>query len=373
MKKTYSVAVLTSVHKRFDTRIWHKQISSMIKEKQLIGSINYYVMDGQGDQKVDGVQIIDHKFSKYRLIRILLASLYFVFKVRFWRFDIVHVHDPELLPFAYFASFFVRTTVYDAHEDIFSTILARNYLPKVLRPVVKTIVASLFKLCLKRLNLVAATDAIFSIMDAKSKVTVKNYAIIEGQDESKFELSYRIKTKLPPRYVVFHGGITAARGAQEMLEAIELCEQDVFLVLAGVFRDRNLEAKILASKKVIFLGWIDFNDTAAVLSGALAGIVIYQPDKNHCESEPNKIFEYMAAGIPIICSDFQHWKNIVCENNVGIAVNPTDSVRLAKAIDWMAVNHTEVKEMGRNSSTLAHKRFSWQSQINNLRQLYEKG
>ena len=53
------VAVITSVHKRFDTRIWQKQIVSLAEQNDIPLEIDYFVMDGKGNSRLKGINIYD--------------------------------------------------------------------------------------------------------------------------------------------------------------------------------------------------------------------------------------------------------------------------------------------------------------------------
>src|SRR5690625_6021755 len=59
----------------------------------------------------------------------------------------------------------------------------------------------------------------------------------------------------------------------------------------------------------------------------LAGIALFPPTEHYMKKELTKFFEYMNAGLPIICSHFPQWKTFIDKYNCGIAVDPYDEDR----------------------------------------------
>ncbi len=85
-----------------------------------------------------------------------------------------------------------------------------------------------------------------------------------------------------------------------------------------------------------------------------------------------KIFEYMMVGIPVICTDFELWKEIVEGNNCGICVNPYDSIELVKAINYLLENKDIAKQMGDNGKKAVVEKYNWSTQEKVLLDMYEQ-
>ncbi len=96
-----------------------------------------------------------------------------------------------------------------------------------------------------------------------------------------------------------------------------------------------------------------------LMNRSLAGLLLFQPTGNHLESQPNKLFEYMAAGLPVIASDFPLWREIVEGHDCGICVRPDDIRAIAAAIDRLAGDPGLVERMGANGRRLIETRYSW--------------
>ncbi len=84
-----------------------------------------------------------------------------------------------------------------------------------------------------------------------------------------------------------------------------------------------------------------------------------------------KLFEFMAAGLPVICSDYRLWKEIVEGNNCGICVDPNDIEGIVKAICYILNNPDEAKKMGNNGRKAAVEKYNWGIQEKILLDLYK--
>ncbi|RFQ12044.1 glycosyltransferase, partial [Pseudomonas sp. ATCC 13867] len=118
-------------------------------------------------------------------------------------------------------------------------------------------------------------------------------------------------------YIVYLGAITKIRGIDNIVRALNLIntEKDhVRFCLAGFFQESgHLEELSLEEgwRHVDFIGPVKRHDVPRLLSEARCGLVTFLPANNHINAQPNKLFEYMAAGIPLIASDFRLWREIV--------------------------------------------------------------
>jgi glycosyltransferase involved in cell wall biosynthesis len=118
-------------------------------------------------------------------------------------------------------------------------------------------------------------------------------------------------------------------------------------------------------------GFIDQKSAFQILRKTRAGLVLYHPEPNQVESIPQKIFEYMAAGVPLIASDFPLWRQIIGEAGCGIFVNPLKPREIAKAIEFVMTHPQEAEQMGRRGQASVLKRFNWDSEAEKLVQLYK--
>jgi glycosyltransferase involved in cell wall biosynthesis len=102
------------------------------------------------------------------------------------------------------------------------------------------------------------------------------------------------------------------------------------------------------------------------LASSRIGIVTFLPEPNHIEAQPNKLFEYMSAGIPVIASDFPLWREIVESNYCGLCVDPEDPKSIAVAIDWLLEHPLEAEQMGKNGQRAVLERYNWDNEARTL-------
>ena len=87
---------------------------------------------------------------------------------------------------------------------------------------------------------------------------------------------------------------------------------------------------------------------------------------------PQKIFEYMGAGLPVIASDFPLWRRIIGDAGCGIFVDPTSPEQIAKAIQYVLTHPFEAELMGRRGRDAVVERFNWKTEATKLVSLYKE-
>ena len=121
---------------------------------------------------------------------------------------------------------------------------------------------------------------------------------------------------------------------------------------------------------VKFIGKIGRKEVNELYGRARAGIVIYQPAANHMKSQPIKMFEFMAAGLPVVASNFPLWKSIVEGNNCGICVDPQNSIDVREACMELLNNPGRAEELGRNGKKAVDEKYNWSNEEKKLLELY---
>ena len=87
---------------------------------------------------------------------------------------------------------------------------------------------------------------------------------------------------------------------------------------------------------------------------------------------PVKMFEYMAAGLPVIASNFPLWESIINKYNCGICVNPYSAIEIKNAINEIIENPEKAKEMGDNGRKIAFDKYNWDNEGEKLVKLYQQ-
>jgi glycosyltransferase involved in cell wall biosynthesis len=162
--------------------------------------------------------------------------------------------------------------------------------------------------------------------------------------------------------VCYVGGIAQTRGIQEVCAAMGQLQSDAQLNLVGEFSEPALKQQVQTLpgwQRVNAMGFVDRQGVREILRYSMAGLVTFHPQPNHIDAQPNKMFEYMSAGIPVIASDFPLWRGIVVGNDCGLVVDPLKPDEIAKAIDTLVANPDMAQRMGENGRRAVENRYNW--------------
>ena len=362
------VVHLTSVHPRYDTRVFHKMCISMANQGF---DVTLVVADGKGNSIESGVNIIDVGKFDSRFDRVVKATKKVYQKGLELNGDLYHLHDPELLHIGLKLKRAGKQVIFDSHEDVPKQLLGKPYLNKPILWMLSKAYENYEKFACSRFNgIITATSFIQEKFEAiNSKViAINNFPILKTKKTAE---DWNIKKK----QVCYVGSLTRVRGIVEICSAMEQLETDVVLELAGNFGERNLEENIRNLKgweKVNAIGYADRSKVDEILAQSMAGLVTLHPLINYLDALPVKMFEYMNAGIPVIASDFPLWREIVEQSNCGILVDPLNPEAIAKAIDFIVMNPDKAKEMGLNGQKAVHKMYNWQNEELKMIDFYQE-
>lgn len=336
--------------------------------------ISLIVADGKGDEVNNGVKILDVGKVNGRLARMFYSAKNVYLKALSLNADIYHLHDPELLPYALKLKNKGKTVVFDSHEDIPRQILSKPYLNKSLLKLISMIFECFENFVCKKLDcIVGATPFItdkFLKINSNS-LNINNYPILGELEPDSEILSTEKSIKNTICYV---GGISVIRGAYEMTEAMGFVKNDIKLHLAGEFSqeiDFDRLRNFNGWKKIVELGFVNRNNVKNLMADSLGALAVFKPELNHFNAQPNKMFEYMSAGLPVIASNFPLWKEIIEGNKCGICVDPLSPKKIAEAIDLLYENQDRAREMGKNGQKAVYEKYNWQNEEKTLLQLYE--
>jgi len=360
------VCHLTSVHHRNDTRIFHKELPALAEAAY---DVCIVVADGKGDEQRPGYFIYDVGSSANRLQRISLTTKKVFSKAMELDADIYHFHDPELIPVGLKLIKAGEKVIYDVHEDVPRDIMSKDWLPGIaIKPIASWFEKYENRSAPKFNYIITATPFIQKRFKSLNKqcVTINNYPILDELITERLKYTGEMA-------VCYIGEITRIRAAEEMIKAME--NVNAKFLLAGHYENdtyRNKLSQVPGWNKVKEFGFVNRSKAREILSQSSAGLVIFHPEPNHINAQPNKIFEYMSAGVPVIGSNFPLWKEIIEGNKCGICVDPLQPKAIEDGIKYILNNPDKAQEMGENGRKAVESRYNWEHEKTKLVNIYKQ-
>jgi len=364
--------VFTSVHPPFDIRIFHKECKSLAAA----GYDVTLVARSPEDRIVDGIFLHAVPKARNRFER-LTRTVWRVYRRALnVHADVYHFHDPELIPVGLLLRLRGKNVIYDIHEDVPRCLPYKPYWPRWVGDSVARVVELLENSAARFFSgLVAATPGIASRFCALNRrtIVVHNYPLMS-------EVLSMPERAWESRDVVLAyvgSSVSVSRGAVEMVQAMGLLPRDLqaSLILAGPFLPENLKDRLAPEpgwSRVRACGFLDRAGVTGVLSRARVGLVLQHPEPNAMAGKPIKLFEYMAAGIPVISADFPLWRQIVDGAGCGLCVDPLNPRKISEAIQYLLTHPAEAAAMGRRGRQAIEDHFNWNHEEAKLLSLYRE-
>ncbi len=360
---------LTSVHPVGDNRILYRECKGLADAGYDIALIAGQPATGP----VAGVRVIGVGLPRTRVDR-AIRTVWKVFRAaRRERAEVYHLHDPELLWAGLLLKLGGHRVVYDVHEDAPKQIMNKFWVPWWAKWVLSTGTKLVERVSAALLDgIVAATPSIAERFPPEKTVVVQNFPRLAAA---------RVRDELPdfeqrPHSFAYTGGLAAVQGLREIVATAALLPDDLGPpIVAGWFDDDELELQIRAAEgwqRIRFLGRVTPDQVLDAVLSARCGLVIDPPISNYLESYSTKMFEYMACGIPVVCSDFPLWTTLVGEAECGVTVDPLDPRAAAKAVEDLCRDAAEARRLGENGRRAILDRYNWENEFAKLEGLYRR-
>ena len=350
---------MTSAHQSNDDRIFLKECQTLAVAYERV------YLTARGESRLDsGVRVIGCGEPSGRLNRIVGFTKKVYRKALSLDCDVYHLHDPELLPYGVKLAKMGKKVIFDSHEDVPAQILDKSYIPAPLRRLVSELYRRYETYAVSRFAaVVTATPYIADRFRGRAKTVaaINNYPKLDDIVFHTEPFGER------GAVVCYAGGIDELRGEKIMTEAM----RDVrgTLIIAGDHEQLRMKK---GSGEVEYVGRLDRAGVNALYGKAVAGLCMLKPAKNYINSQPIKMYEYMAAGIPFICSDFPKWKKIAERTKAGICVPPCDNRAVSSAIARLLSDRSLGQEMGRRGRRYVEKLYNWEAEGKKLIDLYQR-
>lgn len=365
------VCVLTSVHLPFDGRVFHKEAKSLAKA----GFDVVLIACHDKEETVGGVRIVPLPQPRNRRQRVTKVLW------RLWRLavkedaDVYHFHDPELILVGLLLKLRGKKVIWDVHEHYPNSILDKFYISKSLRRLVSKSFDLFERAVVRFFDYVIYTTPFVGARYETMKMPsgrIENYPMVELSEA--FD-------KDPQEKIIYLGGMSRIRGLVEVVEAFSIVAKKHprwELHLVGSSRPASFEQELkdLARRQgvatnVKFTAWVPYEEKERLSAQASMGLITYLPYANNTSCLPNKLFDYMLVGLPVVASNFPLYREIVEPHRCGLLVDPSRPDEIARAMEYLIEHPQEARDMGENGRRAVFEKFNWTHESEKLLRIYE--
>lgn len=361
-----NVLHVSTVHHAADVRIRFKECMSLSADGN---SVTLLARRGAGgthlrQRDVEAEDGVDIRFlsepSGGRASRILLQREV-VGYIRRNRPDVVHFHDPELLPLlAVLSRPLGYHAIYDVHENLHQQLVSKPWIPRPLRALVATSIRLLEPRFAAMCAAAVIVDQDWAPYFHRTKtIRLRNLPVAaEYQDGPEHEPT------TAPQFL-YVGTLMPERGSDWLVRVAQGLPEEYRVTVAGPPRHASYLDRLRrldAGRRVEFPGWVDRRTARGLMSQSLAGIVPLQPIENYDVAIATKLFEYAHAGLPMILSSTSKHRSLNSEYGFGLIVDFDDDRGLADAMRRLHVDRSLAEELGRNAVEFA-KAYSWEDEV----------
>jgi glycosyltransferase involved in cell wall biosynthesis len=388
-----SVCMISCLHGLYDDRIYYKEALSLKNHGYDVIHIT------TGEQDLDfvsehGIRLIQVKKKRYfrnPYLDILYRKITFrpdVYKkllgiCKALNTDVYHYHDIQINRFSRKLKLLSNTPslIYDVHEDFSDLILSGKSLSSPVR--------WLFRLYANWLNrwelshasscdfIITAVDHIckkFGKMAANGKAAViYNYTTLQPD------------TILPAAHkkydAIYCGQINPLRGAMEIAQAVVLAKKvipGIKVLLLGPVPDELYKKALLdvisgnnLQDNLILYGNVPYREIGTFYQDSRIGLGIFMPVSIFYYGIQIKTFEYMAFGLPVICSNFGTIDQIIRETGSGITVDPQSPEAISESLIALLTNKELYNTCSTNGRLAVKNKYNWKTEETKLLDIYK--
>lgn len=332
----------------------------------------------------------EEKRDGYLILRVQSRKRLFSKYFEFWKntqkvvgnshYDVLHLHDLNVLPLASRLKDNCDVIIYDSHENFpeqmsetfgFPALWLYNWLEKkYLKKVHGVITAGItYSENLRRKYNVDSTW----ITNYPSREDVeKAHSIVLpviSKEKKKFKVvSFGVMYKnLGYDKTVEVAEIMSAKLSPHEIEFCIIGSGPAFESTNKLVKDKNLDNYFNLT------GWMDYIDALSFLRTFDVGLVLFQPGKNNFLRIPNRLYDYCSAGIAFIGSNFEGLRRaVVNTKKFGLLIDPTSPSEIAEAVFSLYNDNDKLSEMKRNANYLYKNEYNWEKEANKIFEKYSE-
>jgi glycosyltransferase involved in cell wall biosynthesis len=284
--------------------------------------------------------------------------------------DVIHAHDLDVLAPAWVASRILRVPiVYDAHE-------LWTELPSLVgRPLVRGVWRTLERLFAPR------CDAGITVCDGIARIITRRYGLhpivlrnmpSRQPPPEPIDLRERVGANSETPILLFQGGMLRGVGIEQCIDLMTLLPHAHLVIIGGgplLDEFKGRAANSPAGSRITFIPQVPFTELLPYTAGADVGLFLGESAGLNLQlALPNKLFEYISAGIPVVATGWPETGRVVSEYGVGVTVPPGSTLEDSAEAITDALSRTE--ELAANCAK-ARDELVWETDAPALLSLYE--
>ena len=368
---------VTTVHDPLDPRIFYREASELAKTGWIVDLATTVAKKC----KVEDVTLLpvgEIKASRFSRIPRNWRALRHMLRP----YDIVHIHDPELLFAAAIARLMGRHVVYDVHEFYHHRFSHDEWIPRFLRPIVSGGYALAEAVILPHLaGIVVVSDAMIPryarYVGADKVALVSNFPSVDAQTITRLR---QLPRPIAKEYIVHTGAASPNRLFHIVVEMARLLRSrgiDTPIVNVGPIElegyGRWKKAELLDAAEandVRLLGLLPYEEAMRWLAHAKVGYIPLLNVSRNREALPVKLFEYFAFGLPIVASRLEAIAKVLDVEQAGILVDETPEAH-ADAFEKILCNEPLRQSLSSHALSAAS-RYALNGEVSKLLRLYDQ-
>ena len=332
-----TVLVLTTVHWAGDTRIRERLIRSLAGHFDVI-----YAAKPPAPSEGN-----DHRFVPLRggRVRRNLAAVVVALRESY---EVVVLHDPELVPLGLLVRLLKKkSVVFDVHEDFPAVARTRSWVPPWAAGLVAALARLVLRLAERFLTLTLAESGY-------AKLFVNDHVVFPNLPDTS---AYPDPEPDPHGPVAYLGDITPERGSHVIVSAA--AEANIPIRMIGPVSQAEVKKSkaALGDVPLAFEGRVSNPEAISLLRGCSVGLSPLLDLPNYRHSQPTKILEYLAMGLPVVASDLPGTRSLVEGLQAVFLFEPGDHLSLAGAMRQARTDL--VVAMALDQAAYVRDNFSW--------------
>ncbi len=366
MPQSPHICIVTTVHDPLDTRVFYR-------EARTLAAAGYWVTllaQGARAETIDAVRFRPLPARQFSLPARARGVWIAWRAARREAADAYHLHDPELTLAGLLLKLEGRRVVLDIHEHTPFHILEKPYLPRLLRRPLATAYDGWERLAARLADRVITVGEVIAVRFGSRAVIVRNLPDLE-----RFAARPADPARPAPDgslTAIYTGVVERQRGLLGAARAVASLPPELNLHLRIVgpcpfpaFAD---ELRAAGKGRVRVEPPVPYPAIPALLAEAHIGLEVALPTPLNTLLWPRKVFEYMAAGLPVIRANYPAWDSFAAEGC--LAIDPADEGAIRAALLRLALDPDQRARLGAAGRRLVQNRFRWDNEARTLLAMY---